>query len=62
MENFYFFFDQPVKNDLKPYDSTPNIATGQGHVHNWFFRLMFFIIEKSKETVLNFSNGTGKVL
>ena len=24
------FFDQPVKNDLRIYDNTQNIATGQG--------------------------------
>ena len=25
-----FFFDQPVKNDLKIYDNIPKIVTGQG--------------------------------
>ena len=101
------FFDQPIKNDLKTYDSIRIIATGQGNdckteclldypYFKKYYKLtaidlskqqnldidpkaiqqinftgnldraggatMFCIIEEAKETVLDFSKGTVKVL
>ena len=98
------FFDQPIKNDLKTYDTIREIATDDyttgcllgypyfkkyyklividlskqqkldadpktiqqinftGNIDRVEGAAMFFIIEKAKETVLDFSKGTVKVL
>ena len=105
MENF--FFDQPVKNNIKTYENIRKITTGQGDDYttgclldyNYFKtyyqiiaidlskqhaldadpnkkqqinytgnlrgadnRVIFFIIEEEKETILDFSQGTVKAL
>ena len=41
------FFDQPIKNGIKTYVN---------------IRKMFFIIKEVKETILDFSQATAKVL
>ena len=66
------FFDQPINSMIKTYENIRKIAAGQGDdcttgclvfinedVYYW---TMFFITEKAKETVLDFSQGTVKVL
>ena len=107
MINGKFFFDQPIKNDIKSYDNIQKITTGQVDDYtagclldyNCFInhykmialdlskqqaldadpkaiqqinsienlssnnnRVMFFIIEEAKETILDLSWGTVKVL
>ena len=44
-------FGQPVKNDMRTYYNIQKFTTG-----------MYFIIEEVKETVLDFSQRTMKVL
>ena len=55
MTNGRNVFDQPIKNDLKPYHNIRKIATGQGDDYT-------IISEEAKETVLDLSKGTVKVL
>ena len=90
-----FFFDKPIKSDIRTYDNIHRIATSQGHDYttgclldyNYFNKhykmiaidlsrkqvldgnldqeegaTMFFIIQEAKETILDFLQGTVKVL
>ena len=101
-----FFFNQPVKNDLRTYENIQKVATGQGDcttgclVDYYYFKnyykmisidlskqqapdadskaiqqinftanldrtgqtTTYFVIEEAKETVLDFSQGTLRVL
>ena len=95
------FFDRPVKSDLRKYDNTRKIATGQGNNYKtgcllYYYKMiaidlsnqqaldpdskaiqqinftgnldragnttMLFIIEEPKETILDVSQGTVRVL
>ena len=101
------FSNQPVKNDIRPYDNIRKIAIGQGddyttgclldyfYFKNYYKMIaitlskqqaldvesysmrqisftanldrpgnttMFFVIEKAKQTILDFSQGTDRVL
>ena len=51
-------FDQPIKNDPK----TINQISFTGNLGGENNRVMFFIVEEAKETILNFLQGTVKVL
>ena len=51
-------FDQPIKNDPK----TINQISFTGNLGDENNRVMFFIVEEAKETILNFLQGTVKVL
>ena len=69
------FYDQPINNDIKTYENIFKIAPSQGSYSRAIQQIhftknldragnikMFFIIKEAKETVLDFSQGTVKVL
>ena len=66
------FFDQPIKNNKVTYDNIRKIATGLGDDYTTGCLLdypyfanttrVYFILEEAKETILDFSQGTVKVL
>ena len=56
----YFKKHKMIAIDLSKQQSIQNYFTGKLDGNN--NRLMFFIIEELKETILNFSQGTVKVL
>ena len=51
-------FDQPVKNDPKTIHQI-SLTGNLGGENN---KVMFFIVEEAKEIILNFLQGTVKVL
>ena len=60
------FFDQPIKDNKVTYQNIRKIATGNFNFTTNLDRAdntrIYFILEKTKETKLDFSQGTVKLL
>ena len=73
MNNGENVFDQPIKNNKVTYENIRKIATGQGDDYTTgclldypysmdTYKIYNLILKEAKETILDFSQGTVKVL
>ena len=57
------FYDQPINGSVKQYDEIRKISTEQGDDYTTGCLLViYYVLEKLKEIILEFSKGTTKVL